>query len=413
MKKKIIIIGSLIIVAAIVTFIFTKGPKNIVQLETSIVSKGTIINTITATGTVEPIDQLEVGTQVSGVIQKIYVDFNSKVTKGQLLAELDSLTLKARLLQAKANLASAENELTYQEQNFNRTKKLWENSMVSETDYETALYKYNSSKTQIDMLKSEVDQAKVNLSYTSIYSPIDGVILNRAIEEGQTVAASFNTPTLFTIARDLTKMQVEASVDEADIGQVKVGQNVTFTVDAFPDDIFNGQVTQIRLEPNVTSNVVTYTVIIDAPNPDTKLLPGLTASVNIITKEAKDVLVVSSKALNFVPTQAVADEYMPKPEKDGIPPEGRTGKMGNPREEIENEIESNPPSTIWVKNENQIFPKFVKKGLEDGSLTEIEGDLSEGDTIVISAATVQASESESSQGLSPFMPRPPQRGKRN
>jgi len=215
MKKKKIIIAIFVVALILIAMLFllSGGKKQIISLETAVVFKGNIINTVTATGTVEPIDKVDVGTQVSGVINNLYVDFNSTVKKGQLLAELDKSTLKARLLQSQADLESAQNELTYQKQNYDRTKTLYETSMVSEVDFELAQYKYNNAKTSVDRLKSALEQAEVNLSYASIYSPIDGVILARNVEEGQTVAASFSTPTLFSIAKDLTKMKVEANVD--------------------------------------------------------------------------------------------------------------------------------------------------------------------------------------------------------
>lgn len=425
MKKKKLLIAILIIGITAITLwaLLSNGKKQVVTLKTAVVEKGNIINTITATGTVEPIDKVDVGTQVSGVINTIYVDFNSTVKKGQLLAEIDKSTLKARLLQSQADLSAAQNELTYQEQNYNRTKKLYEGSMVSEVDYETAQYKYNNAKTSVDRLKSELEQASVNLSYASIYSPIDGVILARNVEQGQTVAASFSTPTLFSIAKDLTKMKVEANVDEADIGQVKVDQKVTFTVDAFPDDKFKGKVTQIRLNPTVSSNVVTYKVIVEAPNLDLKLMPGLTASISIITKEVTDVLVVSTKALHFTPDQDVLEKYAPKPPRDQRIPEGSAGYDGAETiNETTTEMASSPQkiakqvnveSMVWVKTNNTIHPQKVITGLGDGTLIEIQDGLNQGDTIITSSAKTQITSSKTAQAQSPFMPKMPQRNRKN
>ena len=248
-KKRIIVIVIIAVVALLILIpLVRKKPEAIVNIKVAVPEIGNISNSISATGTVEPTEQVEVGTQVSGVIDKVFVDYNSTVKRGELLAELDKSTLQARLLQAKASLSSAENELNYQTQNYNRIKKLTESEMVSETEYESALYKLNNASTSVERLKSEVEQAEVNLSYATIYSPIDGVVLERAIEEGQTVAASFNTPTLFTIAKDLSRMQVEANVDEADIGQVLKGQRVEFSVDAYPGELFVGKIAQIRLD---------------------------------------------------------------------------------------------------------------------------------------------------------------------
>lgn len=426
-KKAIIIIVSTGVIALILGFLLTNKKKQTLAVTSTVVTRGDITNSVTATGTVEPIDKVDVGTQVSGVIKNVYVDFNSVVKKGQLLAELDRSTLNAQVLQSKASLASAENELQYREQNFNRVKKLYEGSLVSETEFEEAQYQYNSAKTNVSQLRSKLEQAEVNLSYASIYSPIDGVILNRSIEEGQTVAASFSTPTLFSIARDLTKMQVEAKVDEADIGQVKVGQRVLFTVDAYPDDKFNGNVVQIRLQPTTSANVVTYTVIIEAPNPGLKLMPGMTASIEIIVKEAKNVLTLTPKALQFEPTAALASKYtieaLPSPRGIGhgdekmlrqpnaqpggngkLPPLGQSAQVG-----------SRPPDMkiAWVIKGKTIQPHPVRTGMEDGATVEIIEGVNEGDSVVTSVTQIQAVKSATPQNGSPFMPKPPQRNRRN
>jgi len=424
-KKKTIILALIIgIIAIVILVLFTGGTKEIVKLETITVKRGNIVNTVTATGKVEPIDQVNVGTQVSGVIDKIYVTYNSNVKKGQLLAELDKSTLRSQVLQSKASLASAQNELTYREQNYKRIKKLYEGSLVSETDFEEAQYQYNNAKTSVDKLKSNLDQVEVNLSYAMIYSPIDGVILNCAVKEGQTVAASFSTPTLFSIAKDLTKMQVEANVDEADIGQVKVNQRVNFTVDAYPSDTFSGKVTQIRLEPTTTSNVVTYTVIIEAPNNDLKLMPGLTASIEIIIKEAMDVMLVTPKALQFEPTEELAKTYKiePFPSPEGMNRnENRTNTDSGVQPNNPNgmpEMTDNPerlnkkPGNIkilWVLKGKTIKPIMVQTGLEDGALVEVLKGINEGDSAITSISKVQAAQSSTAQSGSPFMPKPPQR----
>lgn len=369
-----------------------KKPEAIVNIKVAVPEIGNISNSISATGTVEPTEQVEVGTQVSGVIDKVFVDYNSTVKRGELLAELDKSTLQARLLQAKASLSSAENELNYQTQNYNRIKKLTESEMVSETEYESALYKLNNASTSVERLKSEVEQAEVNLSYATIYSPIDGVVLERAIEEGQTVAASFNTPTLFTIAKDLSRMQVEANVDEADIGQVLKGQRVEFSVDAYPGELFVGKIAQIRLMPVINSNVVTYTVIIDAPNPEFKLKPGLTATVTIITKEAKNVKTVAASAINYVLDTSMLTGYEIKAlEGSSAFPKPGTGR-------------------VWVKNGQQIVEKEVVTGITDRAKTEVISGLEVNDSVVISLGSAFPGFPKEELN-SPFMPGRPPRGR--
>lgn len=249
------------------------------------VSKGDISTSITATGTIEPVTKVEVGTQVSGIISKIYVDYNSEVRKGQVIAELDKTNLLSELASSKSQLANAQSELDYQKSNFERYATLFEKGLVSVNDYETARLSYEQARQQIVIQQQNVAKAQTNLGYATITSPIDGVVLSREVEEGQTVASAMTTPTLFNIAQDLTDMRVIADVDEADIGGVKEGQRVTFTVDAFPDDTFSGDVTQVRKEATTESNVVTYEVVISAPNKDQKLLPGLTANVTVFTAE--------------------------------------------------------------------------------------------------------------------------------
>lgn len=240
---------------------------------------------MTATGTVEPVTQVEVGTQVSGIIDKLYADYNDQVKAGQLIAEMDKVTLQAELESAQAQLASSKTEYEYQTKNYARTKTLHEKQLVSDAEYDQAFYLYETARNAYEQSQAAMVKVKRNLGYATITSPIDGVVISRAVEEGQTVAAGFETPTLFTIANDLTQMQVVADVDEADIGQVADGQRVQFSVDAYPDDTFEGTVLQVRLEATTESNVVTYEVVIDAPNPDLKLKPGLTANVTIFTLE--------------------------------------------------------------------------------------------------------------------------------
>ena len=274
-KKKIIIaaIAGVLVIGLAAWKIGGPAPQNKVTFETAKVSEGNISKMVTATGTVEPVTQVEVGTQVSGIVNKLFVDYNSVVKKGQLLAELDKTVLLSELASKKSNVATSKTEYEYQLKNYTRTKTLHEKNLVSDTDYETAYYNYQKSKNSYDISKNDLRKAETNLGYAMIYSPIDGVVLSRSVEAGQTVAASFSTPTLFIIANDLKKMRVIANVDEADIGDVKVGQRVSFTVDAYPNNTFEGEVTQVRQEATTTSNVVTYQVVVNAPNPDLKLKP--------------------------------------------------------------------------------------------------------------------------------------------
>ncbi|HNZ72348.1 MAG TPA: efflux RND transporter periplasmic adaptor subunit, partial [Prolixibacteraceae bacterium] len=312
MKRKFIYIG-IAVVLGIVALVALKGnsaSKATFAIETGKIERGNISSLVTATGTLEAITTVEVGTQVSGVIEKIYVDFNTQVKKGQLLAQLDKTPLQAQVDQSQATVDNAEAELVYQKSNFERTKALFDKQLIAKTDYDLALYNYNKAQASLKNAKSVHDKNKINLSYASIYSPIDGIILDRAVDEGQTVAASFNTPTLFTIANDLTQMQVEANVDEADIGQVVEGQRVEFTVDAYPDMKFAGAVSQLRLQPVETNNAITYTVIVNAPNPDLKLMPGMTANISAFTKEKNGIWVVPGKAIRFNPDANLIAEYL-------------------------------------------------------------------------------------------------------
>lgn len=393
LKRKLLIIAIVAVAVVIVLLSLLKTkPDTILKVNVEVPQKRTISNSVSATGTVEPTEQVEVGTQVSGVIDKLYVDYNSTVKRGQLLAELDKSTLRARVLQAKASLGSAQNELKYQTLNFNRISALFKSEMVSETEYESAEYKVNNASASVERLISELDQAEVNLSYATIYSPIDGIVLERTVEAGQTVAASFNTPTLFTIARDLMSMQVEADVDEADIGQVEVGQRVSFTVDAYPEDVFEGEITQLRLMPVVTSNVVTYTVIVDAPNPDLKLKPGLTATITIITKEIKDALSVPASAIN----KSLDEKYL----------------LGYQMETDLIKVPNNDAhkSHVWVKNGDKLIRKPVITGITDRTYVQVLSGLEENDSVVLSITERQMVQSQ--EGLnSPFMPGRPRRGK--
>jgi HlyD family secretion protein len=413
MKKKTIIWVSAI-TAVLILVAIAKGCKKEaakITFETAIVKKGTVSNTVTATGTVQAIKTVSVGTQVSGVIDKIYVDYNSHVKAGQLLAQIDTRTLQTSLENSEANMENAQAEMTLQTANFNRIKALNEKSLVSQNDYEQALYNYTRAEATLKTAKLDYNRAKINLNYASITSPIDGVVLERAVDEGQTVAASFNTPTLFSIANDLTQMQVEASIDEADIGKIKEEQRVSFTVDAFSDLKFEGKVTQIRLQPVTKSNVVTYTVIVKAPNPDYKLMPGMTASITVCVEEAKDVLTVSSKALHFTPDMAVMEEYkknlMEKngSDKNAPKPDGKPdGKTGSTK----HEKHDSTAKMIWLKKGEMVFSVPVKIGIDDDMNAQVISGLKDGDE-VITAMNSSSAVVMKGASSSPFMPKPPSR----
>lgn len=370
--------------------------------KTAVVEKGSIVNTVTSTGTVEPVNSVDVGTQVSGIIDKIYVDYNSQVKEGQIIAELDRTTLEADLLSSKANLASSKAELTYQEANYKRVKSLYERQVISEVEMEQAQYQYDKAKAAYSKVEAEMIRVKKNLDYATIYSPISGVVLYKAVEEGQTVASSFNTPTLFTIAQDLRKMRVIANIDEADIGMVKEGQAVNFTVDAYPNDTFHGTVSQVRLQATTTSNVVTYEVVIDAPNDDLKLKPGLTANITIITESANDVLLVPVKALTFKPEMPAP----PAMDKGAIP--DSISKPRPPHKEL-------PAGSqlIFVKDAKGMHPTPVEVGMTNGIKTEIKNGLAVGDTVIVEQmAEISFPAPGGPAGGSPFMPQPPGRNRK-
>ncbi len=382
-----------------------KSGNKTYSFETAVVKKGSIINTITATGTIEADTTVLIGTQVSGVINKIFVDFNSVVKKNQLLAELDTTPLQTQVRQAEAALEDAKSEVIYNKATYERFQALLDKKLVAQADFDQVKYNYNKALADLKTAQAGYDKAKVNLGYASIYSPIAGVILNRAVDQGQTVAASFNTPNLFTIGNDLTKMHVEAAVDETDIGQVRKGQPVSFTVSAYPNETFYGDVRQIRLQPVVTSNVVTYTVIVNAPNPDYKLMPGMTANITVLVQELDSVLVVPGKALRFTPDETWLAEYLKK-----NPPPQRMGQGGGQRG---TNFQSGDPSAkkpvlVWVKNGDKIHRTRVVTGANDGSNCEITSGLKPGDEVILSMVQgnnqALASSAPPAQATSPFMP---------
>jgi len=451
MKKLLKIFIILVILGAIAygvkTFFFSASAENAAgPLVSAKVVQTTISTTISATGTLEPVDQVEVGTQVSGDIAKIYADFNSKVKKGQVIAELDKSKLKATLAQAEIAYRSAETDYKYKESTYNRVKKLSESNSASAVELETAEYNMNSAKLSVERSQNEVNQARLNLSYATIKSPIDGVVLKRAVEVGQTVAASMSTPTLFVIAKDLNQMKVMADVDEADIGQVKQGQRVTFSVDAFQNETFNGTVQEVRLNPTTTSNVVTYTVVISAENPEQKLLPGMTATCTIVTQEITDAIAIPVKALKFTPADGTPMAEPPQgmrpphgesgdstfagnfPKGDfkkgdfPAPPEGMEppsgmgggapGKFGPPKT-FKKRADGKKPSgnLVWVSIDGKAAPRPVKTGISDGVNIQILKGLSVGDSVVVSQETLGSTKEKSSVS-SPFMPGPPGKKKK-
>ena len=402
MKRKNLILGGAIsvsILLVIVGFRVFKTETKKISFETAEVKKGTVSNTITATGTVQAIKTVNVGCQVSGIIDKLYVDYNSHVKAGDLLAELDKRTLKTSLQNSEANLDNAKANMTYQTANYTRIKALADKNLVAQSDYDLALFNYTQAQATLKTAQLDYDRSKINLNYASIHSPIDGVVLQRTVDEGQTVAASFSTPTLFTIANDLTQMQVEASIDEADIGKVAVNQNVTFTVDAFTDLKFEGKVVQIRLEPVTKSNVVTYTVIVKAPNPDMKLMPGMTASITVFVNVAKDALTLSSKALHFNPNQALLDTYLKSLPVKNAPEKSK--KM-----DIDSTFKM-----VWIKKGDMIHEVPVKVGIDDDLNFQIISGLKEGDQVItaMNSSSAVSTEKTSQQGGSPFMPKMPGR----
>ena len=400
-KKKIISLAvGVIIVAGIAIWAFGgQAKKRKVVYETATVDRANISNSVTATGTIEPVTEVEVGTQVSGISDRLYADYNSVVTKGQLIAEMDKVTLQSELASQKATYDGAKAEYEYQQKNYERNKGLHEKQLISDTDYEQSLYNYQKAKSAFDSSKASLAKAERNLSYATITSPIDGVVISRDVEEGQTVASGFETPTLFTIAADLTQMQVVADVDEADIGDVEEGQRVSFTVDAYPNDVFEGKVTQIRLgatssssSTTTTTTVVTYEVVISAHNPDLKLKPRLTANITIYTLDKQGVLSVPAKALRFTPA---------------VPLVGSNAVV----KDCEGEHK------VWTREGDTFTAHPVSIGISNGIVTEITGGIDEGTQIVSDAVISTGAETAVAEGQgdgerSPFMPGPPGNNKK-
>lgn len=383
MKKlkisKVWIAMTVVVIVAVAAWALSGGKeKEEINFKQEKVSLQTLQNSVTATGTIEAVTSVTVGTQVSGIVNKLYVDYNSQVKKDQVIAELDKTNLLSELNTAKANMASAQSQLNYQSANMKRYQTLYQKGLVSADDYENALLTYRQAKEQVATAKEQVQRAQTNLGYATITSPIDGTVISKSVEEGQTVAASFNTPELFTIAKDLTNMQVVADVDEADIGAVKEGDRVTFTVDAYPDDTFEGTVKQVRLQATTTNNVVTYEVVISAQNADLKLKPGLTANVTIYTQERTGVLAVANKALRFTPTKETV---------------GKDIKI----------VDCKGKNKVWTLDGKTLTAHPVSIGQSDGMHTEIIKGLKAGQQIVteivVNTPEDDSEDQQQSQGL--------------
>lgn len=389
-RKTVGIVLAVVTVAGVAAYFMLHGGKSQVQVnfETAKVEKATIGSSITATGTIEAVTTVEVGTQVSGIIDKIYVDYNSPVKRGQVIAELDKTNLVSELNSANSNLQGARSDLNYQQANYNRQRTLFEKGLISANDFESARLALEQAQSVLSQRQEAVNKARTNLGYATITSPIDGIVLSKAVEEGQTVASSFNTPTLFTIVKDMTDMRVIADVDEADIGEVREGQRVTYTVDAYPSEVFQGTVTQVRNEATTTNNVITYEVVISAPNPDLKLKPGLTANVTVYTLEQPNVVSVPSKALRFTPTK----------------------EMLQPGQKI---VDCNAKKKLWVREGNTFKAYGVSVGISNGTRTQIVSGIKEGTEVIVDIAEATDQEgadpsaAAASQEKSPFAPSRP------
>ena len=421
-KYKWIVWVLIIIIAGVGIWLWKfREKEQPVVLETEQPHYGFIATSVTATGTVQPVDTVSVGTQVSGTISKVYVDFNDKVKKGQLIAEIDKTILQAQRDQINANLRAARANLDYQKSNYDRQKQLLDVGAISRAEYETALNQFNAARDNVNSISAQLKASQQNLFYANIYSPINGTILTRNVSVGQTVASSLNTPTLFVIANDLTKMQVQAAVDEADIGNVKNGQRVTFTVDAFPDNVFEGRVNEVRLRPSVSSNVVTYSTIIDAPNADMKLKPGMTANITVFTQEIQNAMLISAKATRYRPDSSLYKKYTI--EGGHFQGGGRKGSMRiaseapkdsssvarkGKRDSLQTDA-SVKTAMIWIKKDSTLTRRRIKIGLSDDTYVQVLSGLSVDDVVVSGSHTSGTSAKGTSDPTrSPFMP--PRRG---
>lgn len=386
-KKIIIVVLSVLVLITVLYFFFGRKKEEGLILQTTVPEKGHIASIITSTGTIQPVDTVAVGTQVSGIISNIYTDYNAQVKQGQLLAELDPTLMQATVDQITGQLAQVQSNLHYQQANYQRQEELFRVGAISKAAYDLATNSYETAHANVNSIKAQLRSAQQNLSFTKIYSPIDGVVLNRSVSVGQTVAASFNTPTLFSLAKDITKMQVQAKVDEADIGDVQTGDRVTFTVDAYIDQTFEGKVSEIRLQPSTSNNVVTYTTIIETSNAEMKLKPGMTATVTIYTKEANNVLTIPVAALklSLEPSQIKA-----------------------PYQLVQNQAVDTAQNTVWLLRKNQVIKQAIQVGINDNTKVQIKGGLMATDSII--TAIIGTQEAAAQGGTSnPFLPSPPRR----
>jgi len=428
-KRGIIIIILLLVAIASTWLLFFRKKEAPVVLQTEAPQTGYISQSVTATGNIQPVDTVTVGSQVSGIISALYTDFNAKVKKGQLLAQLDKSLFMAAVNQNKAAVQAAQSQLIYQQSNFGRQELLYKTGAIAKADYDNATYTLNNAKAQVESAKAQLASSEKNLSYTDIFSPMDGVVLTRNISVGQTVAASFNTPTFFTIAKDITKMQVQANVDEADIGNVLHGQRVTFTVDAFIDDVFQGSVEEIRLKPVTSANVVTYTTIIFAPNDDQKLKPGMTANVTIYTKEIDSALLISAKALKFEPDASLAKKYTVIADTtagggkkrsrmhrassgaDSITGSSklRKGDTSAAKVKDSSRVQASEIAHVWVlKDSTTLVQKKIRTGLNNDTQVQVLEGLTPSDVVVTGVEQVAAGKAGAA-AKSPFMPARPNR----
>ncbi len=414
-RKKIIWITITLVAVLIAVVLFLRDRSPEIVLATEKPHSGSIANAVTATGTVQPVDTVAVGTQVSGTISKVYVDFNSKVKKGQLLAELDKTILNAQVQQIVSSIQQAQSQLTYQQSNFDRQSQLYNAGAISKADLETAQNEFKVAQAGLKSAQSQLQAAQKNLSLASIYSPIDGTVLSRNVSEGQTVASSFNTPTLFSIAKDLAQMQVGAAVDEADIGNVKSGQHVSFTVDAFPDEVFEGILLEVRLQPTVSANVVTYTTIISAPNDQLKLKPGMTANITIYTIEENNALLISARATKFKPDSTIMRKYKIVDERKktkgqqtasapetSADPDKTNGKMS--RDSLATDSSKIKRASVWILNGNTLTRRSIRTGLEDGTQVQVLSGLTPNDEIIDGVQQGGVKANSNNNQRSPFMP---------
>jgi HlyD family secretion protein len=417
MKRAIIIIVLLLLAGGGVWYFYIRKEDKPVVLTSEQPRYGYISKSVTATGTIEPVDTVNVGSQVSGTINAIYTDYNAKVTKHQLIATMDKSLFEASVNQYKANLAVAKSSLVYAQNTFDRESILFKSGAISKADYDNYQNQFEGAKATVGSVQAQLDAAAKNLDYSNIYSPVDGVVMTRNVSVGQTVAASFSTPTLFIIAKDITKMQVQAAVSEADIGDVSAGLRVTFTVDAYPDISFSGTVNQIRLEPAVSANVVTYTTIISAPNQDLKLKPGMTANIFIFTKEIDSALLISAKALKFKPDITMEKQFHIIPDSAGELKVQRAAKrqannpLAAPRHKHDTtgrQVDTAPaagtPAFVWIKSGDSLIEKLVTTGLNNDTQVQILTGLSANDEVVNGTEIVTKGEKSSGAVRSPFMP---------